>query len=132
MLLRQIRGIPNRLRGFRRAQSRSHEHDARARIGAGGRSSESRGLAGPHWIVTPWFTDGEALWTVVEAQGLEGLVAKPLRSVYKPGERGWLKVKKRAYWKYQIEREAIFERATKAKARGRQQSQRSRASTSVR
>jgi hypothetical protein len=27
-------------------------------------------------------------------------------AVYKPGERGWLKVKNRAYWKYELEREA--------------------------
>jgi hypothetical protein len=33
-------------------------------------------------------------------------------SVYKPGERGWLKVKNKADWKYAVEREAVFERAT--------------------
>jgi ATP-dependent DNA ligase len=71
---------------------------------------ESLDLAGPHWITTPAFTDGAALWTVVEAQSLEGLVAKPLGSLYKPGERGWLKVKNRTYWKYELEREAIVER----------------------
>jgi ATP-dependent DNA ligase len=53
---------------------------------------------------------GEALWTVVEDQDLEGLVAKPLGSVYKPNERGWLKVKNKAYWKYELEREAVLER----------------------
>jgi len=37
------------------------------------------------------------------------LVAKPLGSVYKPNERGWLKVKSKAYLKYELEREAVFE-----------------------
>jgi bifunctional non-homologous end joining protein LigD len=53
-------------------------------------------LAGPHWSFTPSFSDGEALWQVVEEQELEGLVAKPLGSLYKAGERGWLKVKNKA------------------------------------
>jgi ATP-dependent DNA ligase len=47
---------------------------------------------------------------------MEGLVAKPLGSVYKPDERGWLKVKNRGYWKYELEREAIFERGRLASA----------------
>lgn len=64
----------------------------------------------PHWSLTPSFTDGRARWKVVEAQSLEGLVAKPLGSVYKPGERGWIKVKNHAYWKYEIEREAVRQR----------------------
>jgi len=45
----------------------------------------------------------------VEDQELEGLVAKPLAGVYKPGERGWLKVKNKAHWKYAVEREAMFD-----------------------
>jgi ATP-dependent DNA ligase len=49
---------------------------------------------------------------VVEEQELEGPVAKPLSGIYKPSERGWLKVKNKAYWKYELEREAIFERRT--------------------
>jgi bifunctional non-homologous end joining protein LigD len=73
---------------------------------------ESLVLVGSHWITTPSFSDGEALWTVVEDQDLEGLVAKPLGSIYKPGERGWLKVKNRAYWTYQLEREALYPRAS--------------------
>ena len=54
---------------------------------------------------------------IVEAQSREGLIAKPLGGLYKPGERGWIKVKTRAYWKYDLEREAILERATRAKGR---------------
>jgi hypothetical protein len=38
------------------------------------------------------------------AEELEGVVCKPLRSRYRPGERGWLKLKNRAYWKYELER----------------------------
>jgi ATP-dependent DNA ligase len=66
---------------------------------------ESVRLAGSHWCTAPSFDDGSALWQVVERDGLEGVVAKPLGSVYRPGERGWLKVKNRAYWKYELERE---------------------------
>jgi bifunctional non-homologous end joining protein LigD len=74
---------------------------------------ENLELAGPHWSFTPSFSDGEALWQVVEQQELEGLVAKPLVGIYKPGERGWLKVKNKSYWKFALEREAMAERRTK-------------------
>jgi ATP-dependent DNA ligase len=49
---------------------------------------------------------------VVLRDELEGVVAKPLASVYRPGERGWLKVKNRAYWKYELEHEAAISRRT--------------------
>jgi len=69
---------------------------------------ESLNIAGSHWCTAPSFEDGQALWRVVERDELEGLVAKPLRSTYKPGDRrAWLKVKNRAYWKYELEREAV-------------------------
>jgi ATP-dependent DNA ligase len=46
---------------------------------------------------------------VVERDELEGMVAKPFRSTYKPGDRrAWLKVKNCRYWKYEIEREAVM------------------------
>jgi bifunctional non-homologous end joining protein LigD len=73
---------------------------------------ESLQLVGSHWITTPSFSDGAALWTVVEDQDLEGLVAKPLGGTYKPNERGWLKVKNKAYWKYAVEPDAVLERGT--------------------
>jgi DNA ligase D-like protein (predicted ligase) len=45
-------------------------------------------------LLTPMNRDGVALWNVVIDQHLEGVIAKPLRSTYKPGERGtWLKIK---------------------------------------
>lgn len=67
---------------------------------------ESLDLVGSHWITTPSFSDGEGTLTVVEDQELEGLVAKPLCGVYRPGEGGWLKVKNKTYWKYAVGREA--------------------------
>jgi bifunctional non-homologous end joining protein LigD len=68
---------------------------------------ESLELAGPHWCIAPSFANGQALWAVVERDELEGMVAKPLRSTYKPGDRrAWLKMKNRAYWKCELEREA--------------------------
>jgi ATP-dependent DNA ligase len=84
---------------------------ARTRCGSRTGSGGSLDLVGSHWITTPSFSDGEALWTVVEDQGLEGLVAKPLGSIYKPNERGWLKMQNKSYWKYTFEREAAFDRS---------------------
>jgi ATP-dependent DNA ligase len=40
--------------------------------------------------------------------GLEGVVAKKLSQRYRPGERGWVKVKNRNYWRYPLEREAVI------------------------
>ncbi|PZF92604.1 DNA polymerase ligase N-terminal domain-containing protein [Micromonospora deserti] len=52
-------------------------------------------LAGPHWQTPPWFpgTGAEALRTARE-QGLPGVVAKRLDSVYEPGRhsRRWLRI----------------------------------------
>jgi bifunctional non-homologous end joining protein LigD len=61
---------------------------------------EELDLQGAHWCTTPVFDDGAALFATVEEQGLEGIVAKPLASPYRPGERGWIKVKNRAYWRF--------------------------------
>jgi ATP-dependent DNA ligase len=52
----------------------------------------------------------------VSEKGLEGLVAKRLSGRYRPGERDWTKVKNRAYWRYEMEREAAI-RAARALAR---------------
>jgi bifunctional non-homologous end joining protein LigD len=71
---------------------------------------ESLQLAGPSWSTVPSFADGVALWKVVCDQQMEGVVAKRRGGVYRPGERGWLKVKNQAYWKYELEREAAIER----------------------
>jgi bifunctional non-homologous end joining protein LigD len=57
-------------------------------------------LQSAHWSTPPVFDDGAARFVSVEEQGLEGIVAKPLASPYRPGERGWIKVKNRAYWRF--------------------------------
>jgi bifunctional non-homologous end joining protein LigD len=69
---------------------------------------DSLELAGPCWSTVPAFDDGAALWQVVCAQEMEGVVAKPRTGIYRPGERRWLKVKNRAYWKYELAREAVI------------------------
>ncbi len=61
------------------------------------------------WFLTPTFDDGEALFAAVCAHALEGVVRKPLVSRYLSGERGWVKVKNRAYWRYPLELEAARE-----------------------
>jgi bifunctional non-homologous end joining protein LigD len=61
---------------------------------------ESRDLNGRSWFTPDWFDDGEALFQVVVDQGLEGIVAKRRSSTYRPGERGWVKVKHRDYWRF--------------------------------
>ncbi|HKG42672.1 MAG TPA: hypothetical protein VKB10_00335 [Gaiellaceae bacterium] len=37
-----------------------------------------------------------------------GVVAKRLHETYLCGERAWVKVKNRAYWRYELEREGAF------------------------
>jgi bifunctional non-homologous end joining protein LigD len=72
------------------------------------RRLEELDLEGPSWCVSPTFDDGDALWATVVAPGLEGLVAKKLSGLYRPGERGdWVKVKNRAYWRYPLELAAV-------------------------
>ena len=66
-------------------------------------------LNGAAWQTSALFDDPEALWAVCVDQGLEGVVAKRLRSPYRSGERGWVKVKYRAYWRYPFEVEAVLE-----------------------
>lgn len=53
-------------------------------------------LAGAHWQVPDYQRgDGGALLAATRAQGLEGVMAKLLRSTYQPGRRSrqWLKIK---------------------------------------
>ncbi|MGH3712152.1 MAG: non-homologous end-joining DNA ligase [Micromonosporaceae bacterium] len=52
-------------------------------------------LAGPHWQVSPMFDDGLATADASAEFGLEGVMAKRLSSVYRPGARtnDWVKVK---------------------------------------
>jgi bifunctional non-homologous end joining protein LigD len=52
-------------------------------------------VAGPHWTVSPLFDDGPATAQAATENGLEGVVAKRLSSVYRPGHRtaDWIKVR---------------------------------------
>src|SRR5262249_18899023 len=52
-------------------------------------------LNGDHWLTPPTFTDGPATRSGAEEYQLEGLMAKRLKSVYRPGQRSpdWIKVK---------------------------------------
>lgn len=57
---------------------------------------ESLGLDGPSWKTSPSHPGaGTALFEATREQGLEGVVAKRLDSVYEPGKRSrqWLKIK---------------------------------------
>ncbi|HYN96876.1 MAG TPA: DNA ligase, partial [Pilimelia sp.] len=56
---------------------------------------ESLALAGAHWLVPPSLPDGPATVAAAEENYLEGVVAKRLNSVYRPGVRSpdWVKVK---------------------------------------
>jgi bifunctional non-homologous end joining protein LigD len=58
---------------------------------------ETLDLGGGFWLLPPVFDDEPALFSAVCEQGLEGIVAKRRDSLYRPGERGWTKVKSRAY-----------------------------------
>ncbi|MBO0926618.1 non-homologous end-joining DNA ligase [Cellulomonas sp. zg-ZUI199] len=46
-----------------------------------------------HVQVSPWYDDGDDLWQVTAAHGLEGVVAKRTGSTYRPGRRSpdWVK-----------------------------------------
>jgi bifunctional non-homologous end joining protein LigD len=52
-------------------------------------------VAGPHWTVSPLFDDGPATAQAARENGLEGVLAKRLSSVYRPGARtaDWVKVR---------------------------------------
>jgi bifunctional non-homologous end joining protein LigD len=66
---------------------------------------ESLGLNAPQWRTPEAFDDGEALWTAVCEHELEGVVAKRRSGRYVPGGRGWVKVKNRDYWRWEMEQE---------------------------
>jgi bifunctional non-homologous end joining protein LigD len=53
------------------------------------------------------FDDGDALFDAVCEHGLEGIVAKRLLGPYRPGYRGWVKVKNPSYWRRQSEIEMM-------------------------
>ena len=51
------------------------------------------------WRTGDTFSDGDALFTAVCGMGLEGVVAKKRSSLYRPNDRGWVKVKNPNYWR---------------------------------
>jgi bifunctional non-homologous end joining protein LigD len=55
-------------------------------------------LAGERWLVPPYFQNGPDTLAAVKEYGLEGVVAKRLQSVYRPGVRSpdWIKIKAEA------------------------------------
>lgn len=65
-------------------------------------------LNGGHWQTPEAFDDGHALFDAVCANELEGIVAKRRTSRYLQGERGWVKIKNRDYWRYEMERESAI------------------------
>jgi len=71
-------------------------------------------LDGPRWRTSAVFEDGEPLLAVAQEHGLEGVVAKRLTSPYRSGQRGWVKVKNRDYWRYPLEVEAAYRRSAYA------------------
>jgi ATP-dependent DNA ligase len=65
----------------------------------GGRSSK-RSSYGEQGSVRRRSSTTARLFAAVVHQGLEGIVAKPRSRTYRPGEREWLKVKNRGYWRF--------------------------------
>jgi bifunctional non-homologous end joining protein LigD len=61
---------------------------------------EALDLYGPAWCTADVFDDGPALFAAVVEQGLEGIVAKRRDGIYRPGERDWIKIKSRPYWRF--------------------------------
>jgi bifunctional non-homologous end joining protein LigD len=59
---------------------------------------DSLDLHGPHWLVPPYFLDGAATLAAARENHLEGVVAKRISSVYRPGIRSpdWIKHKAEA------------------------------------
>jgi bifunctional non-homologous end joining protein LigD len=71
-------------------------------------------LVSPHWRTPEAFDDAAALWDAICEHELEGVVAKRRSGRYVPGERGWIKAKNRAYWRYELERESAIRSRTHA------------------
>ena len=75
---------------------------------------EALDLNGSAWRTPDAFDDGEALFEATRAHGLEGVVAKKRSERYRPGERGWVKTKHRAYWRFGQELELARRRRLRA------------------
>jgi len=62
------------------------------------------------------FDEGQVLFDAVCAHGLEGIVGKRRNGLYRPGYRGWTKLKNPAYWRRASEREAMHRRRERVAA----------------
>jgi bifunctional non-homologous end joining protein LigD len=70
--------------------------DLRTRTYAERRSTlDTLNLNGDHWLAPPMFADGDATTAAAVEHQLEGVMAKRLTSIYRPGQRtsDWIKVK---------------------------------------
>jgi bifunctional non-homologous end joining protein LigD len=74
---------------------------------------ERLNLDGPAWATPAVFDDGQALYEAVCERGLEGVVAKSKRGHYRPGERGWIKIKNPTYWRRDLELAAKSRRSSR-------------------
>lgn len=68
---------------------------------------EGLDLRGSTWTTADTYDDGPALFTAVCRLGFEGVVAKKHASLYRPNDRGWVKVKNPNYWRRDAERDAM-------------------------
>jgi ATP-dependent DNA ligase len=57
-------------------------------------------LTAPPGAPSTYSTTARPLFAAVERGGFEGMVAKRLSERYRPGERRWIKIKNRRYWRY--------------------------------
>ena len=72
------------------------------------RQLEAVNVNGGYWRTPETFDDGPALFDAICKRELEGVVAKRVDGRYRPGERGWIKIKNRSYWRYEMERESAI------------------------
>jgi bifunctional non-homologous end joining protein LigD len=72
------------------------------------RQLEQLNLNGVYWRTPETFDDGTSLFEAVCEHELEGIVAKRFDGRYRPGYRGWTKIKNRDYWRYELERESAI------------------------
>ena len=96
---------PGDVPDLRPALRRWGKRDVSALPGAP-RAPGGAGPLRPAWHVPCPFEDGEALFEVVYERGLEGVVAKRLSSLYRPGQRQWIKAKNPSYWRLEEERQS--------------------------
>ena len=78
-------------------------------------------LDGPAWRTPDVFDDDDALLEATSGLGLEGVVAKRRSEPYRPGERGWVKVKHRHYWRFRQELERAQRREPRCAIYGKGQ-----------